>query len=261
VVVKRTHKAENVAPAIRICRDQINGMYPRRDKSSDGIWPSAAHTLQNPNSDHEAGNALDIDDDLSGIDGKAPQVDGEFARRLSMHPANNYVIHDSGIYRDGVRYPYQGSNPHTGHVHISVMESRRGDTSPWDIGQEEVMLPLDYLTVTVTDIGDTTRRAWLKSAAKSLGDLETREGTNTFAVDASRGKDGKKGKADVFIDYAVSQGLDCFTISTYAGQAAEMKQRNVGTSVTDAECAAQLAKAHETLGKIAVLATEGKGTA
>jgi len=245
MVVIRAHKAENVAPAIRVCRDQINGMYPKRDKSSDGIWPSAAHTLQNPNSDHEAGNALDIDDDLSGIDGKAPQVDGEFALRLSMHPANNYVLHDSGLYRDGVRYPYQGSNPHTGHVHISVMESRRGDTSPWDIGQEEVMART-HAAITITDLGDPTHRAALKALAVKWSDTIIESAANHVLVHAALGAD-----ADAFIGYAIAHGLSATSITVDGPSYTSMKLRSKGLPAPiDVECAAQLAKARDTLGRI-----------
>lgn len=232
MVVKRTHTAENVAPAIATLRDQFNAAYPDRLRTTvghdaDGIWPSKLHTQLNPNSDHEAGNALDIDDDLSGDPTKAPQVTPAMAALISKDSRCNYTIHDATIYRDGVGTPYTGSSAHTGHMHISVYEAKRDDGRAWDIGGDD-MLSLDYRHIVITDLGDPAHRAFLKSAAGTR--FAYKEGANTFSVDAMKGE-----KADVFLDYAYANGLDVETINTYRGQAATMVQRNVG-SVPVASC-------------------------
>lgn len=150
--MRRAHTAENVAPAIKTLLAQIDAAYPARRRTteghdSDGIWPSPQHTAANPDSDHEAGNALDIDDDLSGVDGRPPMVTPAMARALSTHRACKYTIHDGRIYRGGSSAPYTGSNPHTGHVHISVWEDRRDDKTPWDLGEEEDVL--DYYIIPI----------------------------------------------------------------------------------------------------------------
>ncbi|MDZ4181163.1 MAG: hypothetical protein U1E29_18325 [Coriobacteriia bacterium] len=138
MVVKRSHISENVAPAIRVLLQQVNAAYPNRLKTtvghdSDGIWPSPSHTARNPNSDHEAGNALDIDDDLSGVDGDGAEVTPGMARRLSLHPSCHYTIHDGMKYYAGVACAYQGANPHEGHVHVSVYEDKRANPAPWQL--------------------------------------------------------------------------------------------------------------------------------
>ena len=129
MVVKRSHTNANIAPAIWRLREQVNAAYPNRSKVSDGIWPSAAHTAANPNSDHEAGNALDITADLG--DGQRVKALYELLkgdRRLS------YLIHDGLIWsaERGER-AYTGSNPHRTHMHVSVKESRRDDASYWRV--------------------------------------------------------------------------------------------------------------------------------
>lgn len=140
MVVRRTHTSENVAPALVVLLAQVNGAYPNRLRTteghdSDGIWPSAAHSKANPNSDHEAGNALDIDDDLSGVDGKGPSVDSVVAAiAASLDPRVAYIIHHGRIWRPASGWThYDGSNPHETHAHISVRESMRRDARRWVI--------------------------------------------------------------------------------------------------------------------------------
>ena len=54
--------------AIAVLR-QATALRPERNKASDGLLPSVAHQLQNPNSDHNTGYAADLTHDpLDGID-------------------------------------------------------------------------------------------------------------------------------------------------------------------------------------------------
>ena len=131
--MKRAHTTANIAPAILKLRAQINTAYPHRDKSSDGIWPSAAHSAANPSSDHEAGNALDIDNDLAaGVDVGVISI----ALAVSRDARLKYIIHDGRIW-DAAHgwHAYSGSNPHKTHMHVSVREDRRNLTAPWVIAR------------------------------------------------------------------------------------------------------------------------------
>jgi hypothetical protein len=138
MVVKRAHTNANIAPAIRKLRGQINAEFPDRDKSSDGIWPSAAHSKANPTSDHEAGNALDIDNDLGrGVDVRSIA----YSLALSRDPRIAYIIHEGNIWSHAKGWrAYRGTNPHDSHMHISVLESRRRDVGEWRITPKK----LDY---------------------------------------------------------------------------------------------------------------------
>lgn len=53
----------------------------------------------------------------------------------SRDPRILYVIHDrvivSSVVQPWVRRPYRGSDPHTGHVHLSVNDRYRDNTSDW----------------------------------------------------------------------------------------------------------------------------------
>jgi hypothetical protein len=134
--VARAHTAGNIAPAIVRLRAQVNATYPKRDKSSDGIWPSAAHTKANPSSDHENGNAIDFDDDLLPGDHAAYWDIWSVALGIvvSKDSRVKYLIHDNRIWSlaEGWR-AYNGTNPHKTHLHISVKENRRTDSREWAI--------------------------------------------------------------------------------------------------------------------------------
>lgn len=76
----------------------------------------------------------------------------------SRHPALKYVIYNRRIFSvarasEGWR-SYSGSNPHTGHAHVSVGRGPDGrstgpydDTSPWGLVEEDDMDPKDRLKV------------------------------------------------------------------------------------------------------------------
>lgn len=128
MVVKRKHITANIAPAIRTLQSQVTAAYPKRTVP-DWIWPSPEHSKRSPKSDHEAGNAIDVRDDLGG----GHKVTLNWLDPIRLDPRTNYVIHDRKIGdRNGWRN-YTGSDPHTGHVHISILESKRNDTRPWSI--------------------------------------------------------------------------------------------------------------------------------
>jgi murein L,D-transpeptidase YcbB/YkuD len=62
--------------------------------------------------------ALDIDKDGIHI----PSL----LASIMIHPSTNYVIHDRRIFRRGDRFKpraYTGGNPHTSHIHDSIMHS------------------------------------------------------------------------------------------------------------------------------------------
>ena len=104
--------------------------WPRRNKKSDGIMGDAAH--QKRPSDHNLGNAFDLTHD-PGPNGP----DCEMLSRLVINDKRvTYVIWNRQIYNraradEGWR-AYTKSNPHTKHMHVSIMKSARDDDrSPW----------------------------------------------------------------------------------------------------------------------------------
>jgi hypothetical protein len=130
------------APAIQQLRTDANTAWPKRNKSWDGTWGDTAHQARK--SDHNTGDAMDVTHDpASGADGN---VVAAYAIR---DPRVKYVIWNRRIY--DTRNPGAGwqpyskwkSMPHDHHVHISVKQAARADTSPWAFNTVGPPPPID----------------------------------------------------------------------------------------------------------------------
>lgn len=118
------------APAIQQLRTDVNRAFPGRNRVHDGTWGDAAHQARR--SDHNTGDAMDVTHDpASGLSG---DVIAAYAIR---DPRVKYVIWNRRIYdrrNPGAGWqPYSRWRrmPHDEHVHISVTQAGRADTSPW----------------------------------------------------------------------------------------------------------------------------------
>lgn len=128
-----------LAPSLARGRTEINVRWPHRDHSSDGWIGDTRHqqsgSPENGGSDHNVNkrgkvDALDVD--VDGIN--CPLV----VARAIRHPAVNYVIWNRTIWsrsRGFAAHRYTGSDPHTNHIHISIMQSVAAEvnTAPWGI--------------------------------------------------------------------------------------------------------------------------------
>ncbi len=116
------------APAIQQLRTDVNTAWPRRNKEWDGTWGDTAHKARK--SDHNTGDAIDVTNDhATGVDGDT------IAAYAIRDPRVKYVIWNRRIYtadNPGWRpYSHWKNMPHDHHVHVSVKEAGRADTSPW----------------------------------------------------------------------------------------------------------------------------------
>lgn len=115
------------SPAARAVLTQATALRPKRKKASDGLLPSAAHLAASPTSDHNTGLAADLThDDATGINGH------EVYEHLKSDKRVKYLIFKGRIWsREQGDRAYSGSNMHNHHVHISIHENYKKDTSPW----------------------------------------------------------------------------------------------------------------------------------
>lgn len=130
--------AWKLAPALAALISDVNDQWPGRSKASDGTIGDAAHAARksehNPN--REPGDdvpdgyvtAADITSD--GIDAKR-LIDAMINDRRTW-----YVIHKGRIRSRTYQFadrPYTGSNPHNGHIHISLNQNQRDcdDQAAW----------------------------------------------------------------------------------------------------------------------------------
>ena len=119
--------AKKATPAAIAVLRQATAIAPSRMKASDGLLPSKAHILQNPNSDHNTGFAVDLTHDkLGGIDCSV------LFQKLQADPRVDYLIFQGKIWskEKGLR-DYTGPNKHAKHLHISIKEGCGADTSLW----------------------------------------------------------------------------------------------------------------------------------
>lgn len=115
-----------LANALVTYRAQCDARDSNRDKSSDGWIASKQHSRQNPTSDHEPNS----DGVVTAVD-ITGQIGHEALEkaRLSRDPRIKYGIskrrmfssYPKGEYPPFTWRPYNGSNPHDKHAHLSVM--------------------------------------------------------------------------------------------------------------------------------------------
>lgn len=127
------------AKALIALRDEVDRLAPGRDKSSDGIKGDDAHASRksdhNPNA---AGVGLAIDISHDPADGVDTYALAELLRQ-SRDDRIQYVISNGRIFNASVQAwqwrEYRGSNPHTHHMHVSVVSdpARYDDARPWGI--------------------------------------------------------------------------------------------------------------------------------
>lgn len=126
------NKPWRLAFSLHVLREQINEMFPDRDKLSDGSIGDAIH--ESRRSDHNPWvklkqgsitmgivTAIDITyDPEHGVDCT------QLAEVIKLDSRVKYVIWNKMIYNPTVKLAwrhYRGINPHTRHMHVSVMPS------------------------------------------------------------------------------------------------------------------------------------------
>lgn len=138
----------HIAACILTLRAQINAYSPHRSLISDGIIGDARHIAEGSASDHNPWwvnpttrdgvyRAFDITNDPTNF------CDGHVisdALVVSRDPRIQYIIWNRQIldtrrqFHPYVWEPYSGSDPHTSHVHLSVVDSLQcEDKSLWNL--------------------------------------------------------------------------------------------------------------------------------
>ncbi|MBW7984927.1 peptidoglycan-binding domain-containing protein [Enterobacillus tribolii] len=114
------------APACKKALLDATQKWPNRNRAADGIMGDAAHQARR--SDHNEGNAFDLTHDpLNGVDCAT------LSRDVLQDSRVKYVIYNRQINSlDGKGWrTYNGANPHTKHMHVSIKNDKRSDVSAW----------------------------------------------------------------------------------------------------------------------------------
>lgn len=143
-----------VAKSLLVLRDEFDAAYPQRAKGADGTLGDAAHIAEGSASDHNPWlkddngigvvRALDITHDPAhGCDTYA--IADRMRQATDPRLANGgYIISNrriTGPQHGWEWVPYGGSDPHTGHMHVSVSKTQLlyDGTSAWAGVQEDDM--------------------------------------------------------------------------------------------------------------------------
>lgn len=124
-------------------RKEVNKLWPKRDKSSDGILGDANHQarLSDHNPDPKSGfvRAFDIDKDLTPTDKNASWKLADQLREIAKTDGRiKYIIHmgqiTSGTF-PGRRWKWRkfSGNPHMHHIHVSFTPKGDLDGKPFGI--------------------------------------------------------------------------------------------------------------------------------
>ena len=124
-------------------RNEINTIWPKRDKKSDGAVGDTSHARRK--SDHNPDEngwvrAIDIDEDLGGKDGSDTRIANDLADAICQIAKKDdrisYVIFEGQIWSKKSKWQprkYDGVNAHLKHIHISFNPSGDTDGSPFGL--------------------------------------------------------------------------------------------------------------------------------
>jgi hypothetical protein len=139
-----------------------------------GTIGDAAHQATKSDHDPDEWNFVCAADPMIGKAFTASEAEYLFQRLLALRDARiAYVIYNRRIFSRTVRpwkvRPYEGSDPHTGHVHVSVIHgSNPHPTTGWNVypkpAQEE---PVDWTNDTVQAINFFYSEAYRAAMGKA----------------------------------------------------------------------------------------------
>lgn len=162
-----------LANSLRNLRDKnIDVVWPGRPREWDGWIGDAAH--QQTNSDHNPNkrgvvDAIDIDSRQIGT--QYIHVPTVIASAL-IHPSTHYVIHNKRIWSSTynfVPHTYTGTNPHDKHIHVSIFQTTRAESSTtlWKF----ILRPMNWPTLKrgMNDAAVRELQAYLNGWGYGLG--------------------------------------------------------------------------------------------
>ena len=236
------------ARSLDTLRGQLNTAAPRRSKASDGGRASAAHTKQNPDSDHEPRMKAGADQVWTAFDFTHDPAGGLDCQRLadalvaSGDRRIKYLIWNWEWWRPGIGWRrYTGTNGHTKHLHLSVAASPAlfDDTSPWELPgpatthQEDDMPTPREVAQAVWEypIGDPTRPDMRAYAWARLGAIDVHTVGTNAAIAALAGLLAK-GSSNLTVDQIVSAVGETVRTATAAGVEQGLANGTVAVDVT-----------------------------
>jgi hypothetical protein len=222
------------APAIQQLRTDVNTSWPKRNKEWDGTWGDERHKKKGKRSDHNSGDAIDVDITAPGFTG--PQGDALAAYAI-RDPRVKYVIWNRRIYNPSMPgwRPYSDwkKHPHDHHVHVSVSEAARADTAPFAWTLQGPPPPIDLPGETKFEDNDpqaieaaAMAKAKAEAAAKKAAEAEA---AAKKKADAAAKKARKKvSEADITGPRHIYDGESSVLLGTKQRMAAHVESPHTG---------------------------------
>jgi hypothetical protein len=117
-----------LAPALAALRDEVNRLWPSRDRSYDGTIGDLAHQAQSK-SEHNP----DVKGVVRAIDITARGIDVDALLNAAIgDPRVHYVIYRGRICSRTYGWTWHRSSGHEHHVHISL-RNHTSESAPWDV--------------------------------------------------------------------------------------------------------------------------------
>lgn len=129
-----------LAPALKVLIEQVDDAYPTRPRAADGSIGDARHQAEGF-SDHNPRRAASGLWYVTAVDVTTASWSQALADLLVQDPRVKYVIFNRR-YRQRIRWSsdpvnvwtgYQGSDPHTGHIHVSLQLGASTNTARWHL--------------------------------------------------------------------------------------------------------------------------------
>jgi len=153
--------AYTIAPAVKAGLSQATALWPERSKASDGTIGDAAHSSTTSDHNPDARGvvlAFDLTHDPGhGVD--CNKLSAQLVDRRDHRV--KYLIWSGRIwrsYKTSSAHPapwtpqkYTGSNPHTKHMHVSVLQADETDVSAWWKPEEDDMALTDQDVQRIAD--------------------------------------------------------------------------------------------------------------
>lgn len=122
--------------------EEATRRWPNRGRASDGVCASSLHLTLYPVSDHNVGEAFDLTADLAHevdcsalvaelVDRRDPRVKYVIWNRTIWRSYDRPATRTRRFLRAWTPEPYTGPDPHTNHMHVSILHAARNVLGPW----------------------------------------------------------------------------------------------------------------------------------
>lgn len=138
-MVEEKRASWHLAPCLVTLREEVDRKWPNRSRVSDGEIGDAAHAARQSDHNPDAHGVVHARDFTTANNRQGRRIRRVIKKACIGDHRVWYVIANGYIYSQTYNWKarkYTGSDPHTGHVHVSVNYASKlaNSTAPWNVG-------------------------------------------------------------------------------------------------------------------------------